>query len=98
MPDKLKEAILRGQRTQEWWEKGPVQRVFKELDEDLKILWVKSVSDQDEERERLYRQVHGLKMLEARILQIIRDGQKAQAEVEAQERTENGNRDRSRKP
>ncbi len=80
--DKLKAAITRGQRTAEWYENERVQQVFKELEEDICVLWTKTASDQDEERERLYREMHGLRALRRRILKIIDDGKKAKARVE----------------
>ena len=79
--DKVKEAIRRGERTKRWFEDQEVQKVFKELGEDIVVLWTKTASDQDDERERLYREMHGLTALRRRILKIIEDGRKAEHEV-----------------
>jgi len=82
MTDVLKEAIQRGARTERWMKQKEVQRVFQELGEDIASLWTKTLSDQGEERERLYREIHGLGALRKRILKIIDDGKKAAYEVE----------------
>lgn len=82
MVDKLRATILRGERTGEWYAKDQVQKVFQEIEEDIALLWAKTASDQDDERERLYREMHGLRALKRRILKIIDDGKKAKARVE----------------
>lgn len=94
MADKLKEAIIRGERTARWLEETEVQRVFDELTDDIAVLWSSTKSDQDDERERLYREMHGLRALRKRILQIIQDGKKAAIEVEnsGSQRTPSGGR------
>lgn len=91
MADKLKNAILRGQRTAEWYEKPIIQQIFAELRADIKELWSQTPSSDEDERERLYRQVHGLDMLQSRILEIIRTGKKAQIELDS--RGDDGKRD-----
>lgn len=83
MEDKTRKAILRGEQTANWLANTQVQRVFSELEEDIAILWAKTASDQDNERERLYREMHGLRALKRRILKIIDDGKKAQARLES---------------
>lgn len=82
MVDKTRAAILRGDRTAEWYNTEAVQIVFREIEEDICVLWTKTASDQDNERERLYREMHGLRALRRRILKIIDDGKKAKAKVE----------------
>ena len=81
MVDEIKNAIARGNRTEKLYRNRDVQHVFAELKEDICILWIKTPSDQDEERERLYREMHGLKALERRIIKIINDGKKAQESI-----------------
>lgn len=95
MVDKRKAAILRGERTSRWLEESEVQRVFTELAEDIAAFWANTASDQDEERERLYREMHGLRALRKRILQVVHEGKKNVVEVEADERSSRAQRARS---
>jgi len=71
----------RGIRTRQWFESEPIKEVFEELERDLSVLWIQTKSDQEEERERLYRQVWGVKALRKRIRMIIDAGKKAEEEL-----------------
>lgn len=82
MADNAKTTIARGERTRKWYENREVKRVFSEIKEDIFILWEKTASDQEVERERLYREIHGLKALEKRISKIVDNGVKAKLELE----------------
>lgn len=83
MPDKTHNAILRGEQAANWMANAQVKAVFADLEEDIALLWARTASDQDDERERLYREMHGLRALKRRILKIIDDGKKAQARLDA---------------
>lgn len=83
MADKARATILRGERTADWYANDRVQQVFEEIQQDISLLWEKTASDQDDERERLYREMHGLRALRHRILKIIDDGKKAKARIQA---------------
>lgn len=80
--DKLGEKIRIGQQTERWFNDPATKAVFIELGEDITTLWSKTKSDQSDERERLYRELHGLGALRQRILKRISDGKKAAHEVE----------------
>ena len=77
----FKQIADRGIRTTQWYESEPVQKVFSELEHDLSVLWIQTKSDQEKERERLYRQVWGIKALRERIKKIIDAGKKAEEEL-----------------
>ena len=71
----------RGIRTNQWFESEQVQTILQELERDIYILWAESKSDQEDERERLYREMHGLRALKERIKMIIDAGKKAEEEL-----------------
>lgn len=82
MTDKAKSAIIRGEKVDKWYKNREIQRIFAELREDIAILWMKTASNQEEERERLYRESHGLQAIEKRIQKIISEGKKAKASID----------------
>lgn len=77
-----RELVKKGQAVEAWFSIPDVQTIFNELDQDIKTLWAQSASDQEDERERLYRELHGLRALKERITKIIKDGKKAEQELE----------------
>lgn len=76
-----KQIVDRGLRTAQWYESETIQRIFKELERDLYVTWGQSKSDQEDERERLYRQLWGVRALRERVKLIIDAGKKAEVEL-----------------
>lgn len=81
MSKNYKEILARAQRAKSWLEDKDVQAIFDQLESDIFTLWSQSLSDQSDERERLYREMHGLRALKVRINQIIDNGRKAEEEL-----------------
>lgn len=82
MRDIRKEQIQRGDRTTRLIEDKDIRLTLEELRQDIFILWEKTAGDQEDERERLYRELHGLKALRVRLSRIIEAGKKAQVSIE----------------
>lgn len=76
-----KQIADRGQRTAQWFENKEVQVIFRQLERDIYVLWSQTKSDQEDERERLYREMHGLRALKERVKMIIDAGKRAEEEL-----------------
>jgi len=82
MVDKLRQDIARGERARRVIEDEEVMLALEEVRKDIYLLWEKTCSDQSDEREMLYREIHGLKALQHRMVTIVANGTKAKARLE----------------
>lgn len=81
MSKNLKERVSKAERLKIWYNDDEVQEIFTHVKQQIHQMWESSASDQEEERERLYRELHGLRAVTARIKQLIEDGIKAEEEI-----------------
>lgn len=86
MVDKVKENIYTGERAKKLLESDEFIRTFEDVRQDIFLLWEKTKSSQEDERERLYREIHGLKAVKHRIDNLVTLGIKAKQKVEDDKR------------
>lgn len=82
MKTKDKHAIARAERVRLALENEEIKTAFEDVKNDIYLLWEKTASNQEDERERLYRELHGLKAVRTRLSRAIQEGKKAQVEID----------------
>jgi hypothetical protein len=81
MSKNYKKILARADRVRQWFEDEEVKGLFNQLEQDIFTLWSESASSQEDERERLYREMHGLRALKERIKKVISEGRAAEEEI-----------------
>ncbi|MDX1300205.1 MAG: hypothetical protein R3260_18485 [Pseudomonas sp.] len=84
--DKLKQTIIKGKQIKELLENDDVRAAWEDVQADIVKMWMATKTGEQETREALYREVHGLKALQARLQRWVNEGKKAEAELEADKR------------
>lgn len=59
------------ERVKELLDEGTMSQLFSIIEEDLTKEWMQSPSDQPDERERLYNQIHALNLMRIRMETLI---------------------------
>lgn len=88
MDDKIKQAIRKAEHAKTLLENPVLTGAWEQVEGDLHKMWANSKSDDTDGREALYRELHGLKSVRARLEQTINAGKLAEKELEHQK---NGN-------
>jgi len=88
MDDKLKQALRKADYAHALLADPTLIDAWEKVEGDLHKMWAASKSDDTDGREALYRELHGLKSVRARLEQTINAGKLAEKELEHQK---NGN-------
>jgi hypothetical protein len=78
---KLKKAIRDAEITQEFLDSEKTKALWGLIETDITQMWANSASSDAEGREMCYRELHGLKALRQRLINIIKEGRKAEEEL-----------------
>lgn len=86
--DKTRQALRKAEHAKTLLEDPTLTGAWEQVEGDLHKMWAASKSDDTDGREALYRELHGLKSVRARLEQTINAGKLAEKELEHQK---NGN-------
>lgn len=81
-PAQLKEAVRRGEAVERFLESEHVSGLWTIIEADLYGMWAATRSEGTDKREELYRELHGLKALQARLRRMAQEGRKARHELD----------------
>ena len=84
----LKRAMAQGEQAARTLEAH--RDLWAELEADIWKMWKASKSDDKDGREDLYRELHGIKAVQARLKRIVDHGKKAEEELK-QQKVRHGN-------
>ena len=79
--DKIKAKIIKGDRVQRLLDDQDVQEALTAVEAELHAMWASTKSEDQAKREELYRELHGLSALKARLQRFVNDGIKARQEL-----------------
>lgn len=82
--DKTRQAIRRAEHAKALLDDPTLTGAWGQVEGDLHKMWASSKSDEMDGREALYRELHGLKSVRARLEQTINAGKLAEKELEHQ--------------
>lgn len=87
---KLLRQRSRGAKTQRLWDDPELQAILAEIDEDIRVGWKGTQSDEKERREEIYYLMRAVEEFKQRLQTRIANGKFAGKQLEDIERTKRG--------
>ena len=84
--DKLKSAIVKANKIEEFLSQDYVKSAWVSVEADIFRMWALTKTHEQEKREEYYRELHGLRAVKARLQKWVNEGKKAEAELEVEKR------------
>jgi hypothetical protein len=80
-PAELKQAVSRGAAVEQFLDSSHVKDLWSTIEAEICQMWATTKSDAVEKREELYRELHGLRALKAKLRGAVQAGIRAEHEL-----------------